>query len=1381
MPINRSPPSHSGGTNHSPICYSTADGSSEKPTTNQTTMLNNQTQRQRSYSVSENSCKQSSYQPQSPATSSKNNTASAQHVNILPNILQKNSNIAKNPDSPKVHDADELMEHGILLTLENIFDNKPSVTYNPSPCRVEELQTNFITNCIFTIYDADGMDRNILRIQVNGQYNEADIFDFEEFGETRTYEKEYKLRIKKPLHYEERAVCNLDVSVHDTSNNTGNIFAILEVIDLPNRDPIWVRPLTTATFDEKQEQFFTLNAIDGDTGINKPICYRLEFEEDYSELMSINKTTGVLHVVPIDRDILQQQIFNFYTCAYKCDNSSWFIKNTTILIVQDINDHIPEIIMEPNLVQILEQKYLTLPMDKFIIEDIDLGINATYKAYLMTTNGISYSEAFSLVPNSGYQQTNFSLTVLKADQLDYEIEEWRNFDIMICAEEVENSARRSNRTLRIELINWNDEWPIFMFDSYEVNIMENVTKGTFLKQIYARDRDFGDRVNHSIVGNMSGLEINTQAGVIFTSHDNVFDYERQTTVLVQIQAKDTLITEHSKTLHTVFAQLTINIIDVNDETPQLRMPRAIVNITENAAPSTLLTDKIEVRDADTTANLTLEILWNATYATKSGQEVQSELFINCLLIESEAESKNVLNGLLRVNPAFEAQVDYEKYDTIFLTIQARDLNQEINEDTVIAVLTIRVDDVNDNPPNFKSGTLEEPRKVTEMETISTVIGSIEAFDIDGPGNNNFTFDLRSIGNLTENYLISINNGTGVLRVNGSIQCDVPRIFHLEYEIVLNDGVYTTIGKINISIIDINNRVPETDTFEQQVKIYENATTGEIVGQIKAFDRDRDFPHNALEFSISSAISDIHNLFEINATTGIVKVNLRNGLHLDRDNGITYHYIPVDVKDNFNFNNRGYGPVNQISTFLNISLLDVNDNAPIMPAKFLFSPEFSESDTKDTLSKIQLIAEDKDEYNTSNSWLSYNILDIRPASDNADNLIGYEDLFGIIGDNRAYGQLTSLKPLKGFYGIWQIEIEAFDHGTPTLRNASKYEILVRPYNFHAPTIIFPVLHKTIRLCHSLQEPNRPLFQADCVSRLPHFEAFDPDGGEYGDINFLLSSDVGHDKYFQLSKNSRNQSSLYLQELVPAGIYYLNIRATDGGGSSSEDIRNLKIVFVDMLGNPMFLEREFYTNFTENDDGLTEERLIPEAFDPKNEGLNLDEEPYKLYYFIEETFMPENAELFQLNKETRVLKLAQMLDREAIEIYRLRIKVTNSENGLISNPNSVNYTMDIIINVVINPVLKVTDYSLHKHPEGCMSVRGFTAEVERYDSVILTGLDRKGAPLELKLNGWNARIAQHEMDPLNGKLYIDTMDRATFACTCWQVINNKGGRVEIPFYK
>ncbi|KAH8381630.1 hypothetical protein KR093_009670, partial [Drosophila rubida] len=108
-------------------------------------------------------------------------------------------------------------------------------------------------------------------------------------------------------------------------------------------------------------------------------------------------------------------------------------------------------------------------------------------------------------------------------------------------------------------------------------------------------------------------------------------------------------------------------------------------------------------------------------------------------------------------------------------------------------------------------------------------------------------------------------------------------------------------------------------------------------------------------------------------------------------------------------------------------------------------------------------------------------------------------------------------------------------------------------------------------------------------------------------------------------------------------------------------------------------------------------------------------------------------------------------------------------------------ELPLTVFINPQLAVTDYMKHKHAEGCMSVRGFSGEVERYGGVKLTGLDRKGDDIELELRGWNARIAQHEMDHLDGKLYIDHMDRSTFMCTCWEAVNTKSGRVEIPFYK
>ena len=57
------------------------------------------------------------------------------------------------------------------------------------------------------------------------------------------------------------------------------------------------------------------------------------------------------------------------------------------------------------------------------------------------------------------------------------------------------------------------------------------------------------------------------------------------------------------------------------------------------------------------------------------------------------------------------------------------------------------------------------------------------------------------------------------------------------------------------------------------------------------------------------------------------------------------------------------------------------------------------------------------------------------------------------------------------------------------------------------------------------------------------------------------------------------------------------------------------------------------------------------------------------------------------------------------------------------------------------------------EGCLSVPGFVGDVERAESVTVQALDRHGKPLRIKAKGWLARIFQHEIDHLDGVLYID----------------------------
>jgi peptide deformylase len=84
------------------------------------------------------------------------------------------------------------------------------------------------------------------------------------------------------------------------------------------------------------------------------------------------------------------------------------------------------------------------------------------------------------------------------------------------------------------------------------------------------------------------------------------------------------------------------------------------------------------------------------------------------------------------------------------------------------------------------------------------------------------------------------------------------------------------------------------------------------------------------------------------------------------------------------------------------------------------------------------------------------------------------------------------------------------------------------------------------------------------------------------------------------------------------------------------------------------------------------------------------------------------------------------------------------------------------VWINPSFRPLSEKKVKFFEGCLSVPGLQAIVERFEEVELSGLDEDGQQKEpLKLSGWPARIVQHEIDHLDGILYVDRMDSKTLA--------------------
>ena len=92
-------------------------------------------------------------------------------------------------------------------------------------------------------------------------------------------------------------------------------------------------------------------------------------------------------------------------------------------------------------------------------------------------------------------------------------------------------------------------------------------------------------------------------------------------------------------------------------------------------------------------------------------------------------------------------------------------------------------------------------------------------------------------------------------------------------------------------------------------------------------------------------------------------------------------------------------------------------------------------------------------------------------------------------------------------------------------------------------------------------------------------------------------------------------------------------------------------------------------------------------------------------------------------------------------------------------------------IINPQITFSGDDKVAFYEGCLSVAGFSAVVPRARVIRVEYLDERGERRSVEASGWYARILQHEIDHLQGALYIDRMNSRTFTSVdnwnrCWK---------------
>ncbi len=146
--------------------------------------------------------------------------------------------------------------------------------------------------------------------------------------------------------------------------------------------------------------------------------------------------------------------------------------------------------------------------------------------------------------------------------------------------------------------------------------------------------------------------------------------------------------------------------------------------------------------------------------------------------------------------------------------------------------------------------------------------------------------------------------------------------------------------------------------------------------------------------------------------------------------------------------------------------------------------------------------------------------------------------------------------------------------------------------------------------------------------------------------------------------------------------------------------------------------------------------------------------------------EKTEEKFLKKKTASVDLAALKHAETRQLIQAMKTTMRQADGIGLSANQVGINMKLFVAqimseqtsknkfyVIINPEIIKTSQETSRIEEGCLSVPKTFGMVERPEKITITGLDRRGKKIRIKAWGMLARVFQHEIDHLNGHLFIE----------------------------
>ncbi|XP_075902414.1 protocadherin alpha-3-like [Nelusetta ayraudi] len=605
-----------------------------------------------------------------------------------------------------------------------------------------------------------------------------------------------------------------------------------------------------------------------DLGLDKSTLvdrkYRI-VSNDGDSFFHVNQDDGVLY---ISRKIDREEV-----CA---QSSTCLINLKTVLEspleihyveveVLDINDHSPSF---PDTNKILEISESALPGARFQLKpsrDPDSG-HFSVQRYKLSPN-----DHFRLEVRD--KEDNGKIPILVV-QKSLDRETAGSHSLVLTALDGGKPPKTGNMNITINVLDINDNAPVFLRDSYSAMLDENTPVGTTVIQVNATDLDEGSNgeVIYSFSSSMSQnilnlFDINPSTGEITVKGS--IDFEVKDRYEIEIEASDKgfapLTTEKS---------VKIKIVDLNDNAPKIHITSFSNRIPEDSRPGTAIA-LISVNDLDSGLNGKVMCSLAADTPFSLSPSIKDKMY--SLVIKSP--------------------LDRERHAQYDLTITANDAGQPplSSEKTI----TVVVSDVNDNSPEF----LQSPYTfyITEGNDPGASVFSVKAFDNDENENAQISYHiLRDAGQ--QNKLASflnINSETGDIMALKSFDYETLKTF--QFQVVATDSGSPSLSSnvtVNVFILDQNDNAPvilfplsSNGSAAGVVEIPRNMEARKLVTKVRAYDADIGY-NGWLLFSLQE-VSD-HSLFGLDRYTGQIRT-LRSFTETDE----AEHKLVILVKDNGN--------------------------------------------------------------------------------------------------------------------------------------------------------------------------------------------------------------------------------------------------------------------------------------------------------------------------------------------------------------------------------------------------------------------------------------------------------------------------------------------------